>query len=67
MPSIGRNCHELRVNGIGATWRFVYCIEPDAIVSLGIFGKKTQKTPKREIAACKQRLKLYFADKEEKT
>jgi phage-related protein len=62
MPSIGRNCHELRVNSNGVIWRFFYCISPDAIVSLGFFCKKTQKTPKQEIGLCKMRLKNYYTD-----
>jgi phage-related protein len=66
MPTIGKNCHELRISGAGTTWRFAYCLESDAVVSLGIFCKKTRKTPKQEIDACKQRLKLYRIAKGER-
>jgi phage-related protein len=59
MPNIGKNCHELRINGKDTTWRFFYCIDTDFIVSIGSFCKKTQKTPKQEIELCKKRLKEY--------
>jgi phage-related protein len=59
MPSIGKNCHELCVNGKDVTWRFFYFIDTDFIVSLSSFCKKTQKTPKQEIELCKKRLNEY--------
>jgi phage-related protein len=59
MPSIGARCHELRINDADATWRIVYRIDPDAIVILDVFSKKTQATPKTVIAACQRRLKAY--------
>ncbi|HXV68625.1 MAG TPA: type II toxin-antitoxin system RelE/ParE family toxin [Nitrospira sp.] len=37
----------------------VYRIESDAIVILEVFSKKTSKTPKAVIQACKRRLKEY--------
>ena len=59
MPSIGPRCHELRVNDTDTTWRLIYRIDPDAIVVVEVFAKKTQKTPKDVIQACKKRLKEY--------
>ena len=59
MPAIGRNCHELRINDKGKTWRIVYRTDPDAIVILDVFAKKTQKTPQNVIEACKKRLQLF--------
>lgn len=59
MPSIGARCHELRINDAGATWRLIYRIDPDAIVIAEVFVKKTQKTPKEVIQACKRRMKEY--------
>ena len=59
MPSIGRRCHELRIQDVQATWRIIHRIDPDAIVVLEVFSKKTQKTPKRVIDTCKTRLKQY--------
>ena len=49
MPKIGRGCHELRVEDERKSWRVVYAVEPDAIVILEVFEKKTQKTPKQVI------------------
>lgn len=43
MPSIGKRCHELRLNDKDKTWRIVYYIDDDAIVILEVFAKKTQK------------------------
>ena len=59
MPSIGKRCHELRVNDENKTWRLVYRLDRDAIVILEVFEKKTSKTPKSVIGTCQQRLKTY--------
>lgn len=59
MPSVGPRCHELRINDAGASWRIVYRVEPDAIVILEVFSKKTRKTPNAVIEACKRRLREY--------
>ncbi len=59
MPSIGTRCHELRINDEDLTWRIVYRIDPDAIVILEIFDKKTNQTPKQVIDTCKDRIKEY--------
>ena len=59
MPSIGPRCHELRISDADMTWRLVYRIDPDAIVIAEVFAKKTEKTPKDVIQACKKRLKEY--------
>src|SRR5262245_17773602 len=62
MPSIGRACHELRVQDLEQTWRIVYRIDADAIVILEVFSKKTASTPARIIDVCRQRLKKYAND-----
>jgi phage-related protein len=59
MPSIGKRCHELRIPDENKTWRIVYRIDSDAIVILEVFEKKSQKTPKPVIEACKARIKRY--------
>ena len=46
MPSMAPRCHELR-------------IDLDAVVILEVFSKKTTKTPRLVIEACKRRLKEY--------
>jgi phage-related protein len=55
MPSIGRNCHELRVRDAGHNWRVLYRVLPHAIEIGDVFAKTTRKTPKAVIAACKAR------------
>ena len=34
MPSIGANCHELRVRDVEQNWRIIYRIDDDAILIL---------------------------------
>ena len=59
MPSIGRRCHELRINDARRTWRIFYRTDADAIVIVEVFEKKTQQTPARVLERVKQRLKYY--------
>ncbi len=59
MPTIGRRCHELRINDEDCTWRIVYRIDDDAIVILEVFDKKTKQTPKHIIDTCKDRTRRY--------
>ncbi len=59
MPTIGRRCHELRINDENCTWRIVYRTDADAIVLLDVFDKKTNTTPKHIIDTCKDRIKRY--------
>ena len=61
MPTIGRRCHELRINDETATWRVIYRVDADAIVILEVFSKKTTATPKAVIDAAQTRLKQYDA------
>ena len=59
MPVIGPRCHELRINDAAATFRIMYRADPDAVVILEVFSKKTQQTPRTVIEACKRRLRDY--------
>ena len=59
MPGIGSRCHELRVVDEGKTWRIIYRTDRDAIVIVGVFAKKTTKTPKAVVDACQRRLREY--------
>jgi phage-related protein len=59
MPSIGRGCHELRIQDRDQTWRIVYFIDVDAVVILSVFMKKTNTTPKSIVESSKSRLKRY--------
>ena len=62
MPAIGSRCHELRIIDVNKIWRIIYRIDSDAVVIADVFEKKTQKTPKQVIDACKRRLRDYDAD-----
>lgn len=64
MPSIGERCHELRIVDVGATWRVVYRVDPDAVVILEVFSKKTRSAPHSVIDACRRRLRRYLAESE---
>jgi phage-related protein len=59
MPSIGPHCHELRIPDRDQTWRIIYRIDPDAIIIVDVFSKKTPQTPVSVIESCQRRLKAY--------
>ena len=59
MPSVGRRCHELRVRDVDQSWRVIYRVDPDAVLIVGMFRKKTEKTPKRTIEQARRLLSLY--------
>jgi phage-related protein len=59
MPRIASDCHELRLDDGGSAWRIVYAFEPDAILILAVFAKKTRETPDSIIAMCQRRLAAY--------
>ena len=59
MPTIGRRCHELRITDSDSIWRIIYRTDPDAVILVEVFNKKTARTPKGVIEACKRRLKEY--------
>ena len=65
MPSVGRRCHELRIVDRDASWRIVYRLDPDAVVILDVFSKKTGQTPKHVIETCRARLKRYESEASE--
>ena len=59
MPAVGERCHELRVIDVNATWRIIYRIDPDAIVILDVFSKKTRSTPQSVINRSRKRMREY--------
>jgi phage-related protein len=59
MPSVGRDCHELRVRDVGHQWRVIYRIDDDAIVIAEVFAKKTARVSTEIIEVCRQRLRRY--------
>ena len=60
LPIIGSRCHELRIVDYKAAWRIIYRTEPDAVIILEVFKKKTNKIPKLVVENCKRRLKEYI-------
>ena len=59
MSSIGPRCHELRINDVAGPWRLIYRIDPDAIVIVEVFAKKSARTPEAVLKVCRRRLKEY--------
>ena len=59
MPTIGARFHELRIVDETVTWRIIYRMDPDAIVLLEVFDKKSKETPQRVIDACMERIRNY--------
>ena len=59
MPSIGNRVHELRVPDGEVTWRIVYRIDPDAILVIDVFAKKTERTNRTVIVRARQRIRRY--------
>ena len=59
MPSIGPRCHELRIRDEDQNWRIMYRIDPDTIVIVDVFAKKSGRTPKKVIETCRARLRTY--------
>ncbi len=59
MPAIGEQCHELRVLDADVTWRIIYRADPDAIVIVDVFSKKSRTTPQSVIVRSKKRLREY--------
>lgn len=56
MTAVGPSCHELRIIDGVANWRLMYHIDPDAIVILDVFAKKTTATPRGVLDDCRKRL-----------
>jgi phage-related protein len=61
LVAVGKQCHELRIVDQESAWRIIYRLDPDAVVILEVFNKKTRITPKSIIETCKRRLREYDA------
>lgn len=59
MPSIGKRCLELRINDGDVTWRIMCRTDPDAVLVLDWFAKKTTATPQSVLELCRKRLADY--------
>ena len=60
MPGVGVQCHELRINDGDHVWRIMYHVEPDAVVILAVFSKKTAATPQQTLETCRKRLAAFL-------
>lgn len=54
-------CGALRVRDGEGNWRIMYRIDPDAVVVLEVYSKKTSRIPQAVIDRCKRRIKEYDA------
>ncbi|MEP6780850.1 MAG: type II toxin-antitoxin system RelE/ParE family toxin [Gemmatimonadaceae bacterium] len=59
MPPLGARCAELRIPDATVTWRILYRLDPDAVVIVAVFAKKTPTTSATVLATAKARLKQY--------
>ena len=59
MPSVGKRCHELRIDDGVVTWRIIHRVDPKAILIVNIFKKKTRTTPKHVLRESKERLSRF--------
>ena len=59
LPIIGPRCGAIRVRDGEHNWRIVYRNDPDAVLVLEVYAKKTKKIPKSVIDQCKRRLQNY--------
>lgn len=67
MPSVGAQCHELRIPDREQSWRIVYHVADGAIAILEVFSKKTRSTPAQTVLVCQKRLAAFLratADRE---
>jgi hypothetical protein len=56
---IDMRCREIRLQDGEATWRFVLCKDPDAIVLLDVLGDDSPFLSKREIERSRRRLQVF--------
>jgi len=61
LPDVGPRCGALRVRDAEHNWRIIYRIDPDAVLILEVYPKKTRTIPDEVIDRCKKRLKQYDA------
>ena len=59
LPTVGPRCGALRVRDGEHNWRIMYRIDPDAVLVLEVYAKKTRTIPREVIDRCKKRLKDY--------
>lgn len=61
MPSVEPGVAELRVEDGNRSWRIFYRADEDAVVILGVFEMRTQKTPRRVVDLRRRRMVRHDA------
>jgi phage-related protein len=59
IPIVGPRCGAIRVRDGAHHWRIMFRVDPDAILIVAVYAKKTKKIPQEIIDSCKKRLKDY--------
>jgi phage-related protein len=59
LPDVGKRCGALRVRDAEHNCRIMYRIDPDAVLILEVYAKKTPKIPNEVIERCRDRWKRY--------
>jgi phage-related protein len=59
LPLVGPRCGALRIRDGGHNWRIMYRVDPDAVLIVEVYPKKTRKIPQEIIERCKKRLRDY--------
>ena len=61
LPNVGPRCGAFGIRDAEHNWRIMYRADPDAVLVLEVYPKKTRKIPDEVSERCKQRLKQYDA------
>lgn len=61
LPIVGKRCGALRIRDAEHHWRIMYRIDPDAILILDVYAKKTRKIPDEVVKRNQEWLKRYDA------
>ena len=62
LPNLGPRCQELRIRDGDSTWRIILRVDPDAVIIVEVFAKKSSAIPHHIISTCRARLKRYDDD-----
>src|SRR5437867_3598354 len=57
LPIVGARCGALRVRDGAHNWRIMYRVDPDAVLIVEAYAKKTRKIPQEIIDSCRKRLR----------
>lgn len=61
LPSVGPRCGALRVRDERQNWRIMFRIDPDAVLIVDVYSKKSRKIPDEVLDRCRKRLQDYDA------